>query len=242
MRWFKSLKEDRIKLQLEQEQLVLYKSELAAREAAVAEREQTVAKKESELVHKEAAVAERERNVSFQDDRWKKVDQIAQWASFRLRSADERERDLARQELDLEQREHLLHRDMEAIIDYRVDSQLAEYIRNKEKGLKEREWIVNRQSRNYVYRLSKCDEREKEMYQRAVLIADHLGVSLNCILTPREKKLVDQQANELTEEHYALIDLVMSCPENQLKDMLASMQRFDQSWPGSPPPPPESEN
>lgn len=211
-----------VRAQLEKE----YQEKHKQLENEYAEKESTLKSKATE---KEAALKKREQTVAGHEYELKSVSARAQYASNTLREVENWKRDLARRELELEQREQLLHRDFEAIIDYRVESQLAEYIRNKEKGLKERERIVNRQSRCYTYRLSKCDEREKEMYQRAVLIAKSLGVPVENVFSRKEQKLVDQLANELTKEHYALIDLVMSCPDDRTKDLLEWMQRFSQN-------------
>ena len=200
----KSVKTDRLKVPLERE----YQKKHENLESAYAAKVDVLEK--------------REQKVALQEERWKTVDKIAEWASRRLRTADERERDLAHQEHDLEKREHLLHRDIEEIIDYRVENQLAKYIRNKSKGLTA-DW------RNFFRESSVLKEDKEKMYKKAMLISGHLGVPLYCILNPKERKLVGELANELPEERYALMDLVMSCPDDQAKDLLEWMQRFPQS-------------
>ena len=192
--------------------------------------------------YKETEIEELKQKIAFHEERDKSFSSRWQQLIDRERKVEERERLaegladslVAERKRELERRE----RNLEDTVAHKV----AEGIKGREIGLNDCFKIIKRKFRT-IYK------REQEMYKRAVLIADHLGVPLKCILNRKEKKLVDQLANELagehcalTEEHYALIDLVMSCPEDQLKDMLASMQRFDQSWPGSPPPPPESEN
>lgn len=191
---------------------------------------------ENEYAEKMAALEKREQKVAFHEDRWNNIDRIAQWASFRHRNADERERNLAHWERDLEQRKQLLHRDIDAIIDYRVENQLAKDIKGKQKGI-DKNWEYIRREKNtlaannekYAERVAELNKHEKETLARAKLIADHLGISLYCILNPKERKLVGELANELPEERYALMDLVMSCPDDQAKDLLKWMQRFPQS-------------
>lgn len=192
----------------------------------------------SELAAKDTRIADLENEVAYYKDLQKSFSSRWQQLTDREHKVEEKERDLERRERELEQRWQSFPKEAEEIIARRVEKD----IKGKEKGIN-KNW-------KYLFRKEhKLAEYEQKILKQAQLIADHLGVPIRYILTPREKKLVDQSANELTgeysalrEEHYVLIDLVMSCPEDQLKDMLASMQRFDQSWPGSPPPPPESEN
>ena len=73
-------------------------------------------------------------------------------------------------------------------------------------------------------------KQTKLPYDRALLISDFLGVSVEYILTGEEKKPADQTVNGLTKERQALIDLVMSCPEDRATDLLTAMQLFLQSW------------
>ena len=191
-----------------------------------------VASLKNELAAKDDEIANCKKLIALQEERLKKVDKLTQWASRSLRDVSEREHDLARQEYDIEQREQLLHRDLEAIVDYRVD----EDIKNIRKGF-DYEWgIIKRKTRNIAADEKECnnksaslDKRELEMLERATLIADHLGVPLKCILNPREKKLVSKITNELPKERYALIDLVMSCPDAQVKALLAAIQQVLQS-------------
>ena len=216
-----SSKTDAEKAQLEQEHNNRLKSERAAKDAIIADLENKLAHhndRDKSFSSRWQQLIERERKVEERE-------QLAEGLAGRL---------VAERECELERRE----RNLEDTVARKV----AEGIKGREVGINKNWKYLRRKER--VLR-----EYEHKILKQAQVIADHLGVPLRRILAPREKKLVDQSANELTgeysalrEEHYALIDLVMSCPENQLKDMLASMQRFDQSWPGSPPPPPESEN
>ncbi len=191
---------------------------------------------ENEYAEKEAALAKREGFIALQEHKLKTADERSRQAAEKVREAEELKRKfkeqkqliastvdsiVAEREFDLERRE----RNLEDIIARRV----AAGIRGKEVGIN-KNW-------EYLFRKERVlREYEHKILERAQLIADHLGVPLRYILTPREKKLVDQPANELTgehcalrEEHYALIDLVMSCPDNRTKDLLEWMQRFPQS-------------
>lgn len=195
---------------------------------------------ESEFAEKEAALAKREQVVAGQEHRLNSVDARVRFAVETLQVAEEKEHDVERREQLLEeavdskfaQREReLAHREhnLDVIIDRRVE----EGIKGKQKGIDDNWNIIKREkntlaanNEKYAKRLDELHKHEKEMLARAKLLAAHLGVSLYCILNPKERKLVDELANELPEERYKLIDLVMSCPDDQAKDLLAEMQQF----------------
>ena len=61
-------------------------------------------------------------------------------------------------------------------------------------------------------------------------IADYLGCSVDYLLGRTEKIPADQTVSGTSEERQALIDLVMACPEELAKDLLAAMQLFLQNW------------
>lgn len=173
---------------------------------------------EDELAAKDAIIANLENKVADYEKREMSFDSRVQWVSECERAVEEKERNLERREQELEQRTQALYRDNEIIIARKVE----EGIKGREKGLTA-DW------RNFFRESSRFKEDKAKMYERAVLIADHLGVPLKCILTGSEKKLVDQLANELTEERYALMDLVMSCPEYRAKHLLEWMQQSPQN-------------
>lgn len=62
-------------------------------------------------------------------------------------------------------------------------------------------------------------------------IADYLGCSVDYLLGRTDKiSPVGQTANGTSEDRQALIDLVMTCPEERAKDLLTAMQLFLQNW------------
>lgn len=191
----------------------------------------------SELAAKDTRIADLENEVAYYQDLQKSFSSRWQQLIDRERKVEERERLaegladslVAEREFDLERRE----RNLEDIIARRVDAD----IKGKQKGVDDNWTVIKREKRTLAANNEKCnnrsaslDEREQKMYEKAILISNHLGVPLKSILNPREKKLVGKIANELTEEQYALMDLVMSCPADQAKDLLASMQQFQKSW------------
>ena len=197
-------------VQKHQEELACLKSEIAAKDVTISDLKQKLAHHED----RDKSFASRWQQLTDRERKVEERERLAEGSADRL---------VAERECELECREH----DLEVIIDRRV----SEDITGKQKGIDEN-W-------KYLFRKEhKLIEYEHKILKRAQLIADHLGVPLRRILSPREKKLVDRPANELaeepsvlTEEHYALIDLVMSCPDDQLKDLLASMQQFQRNLP-----------
>ena len=190
-------------------------SEFAAWEASIAEREQKVAKQEIALIARETVVEEREKNVAQQEYKVQAADLRSQEASEKSRKAEALKCDLERQAHALEQMKQSFLQDSEEIIARRV----ADGIKGREKGLDDCFKIIKRKFR-VIY------NRETEMLKRAVLIANYLGVSWKCILTRREKKIVNEHSGEFTKERQALIDLVMSCPDDQTKALLSAMQQY----------------
>ncbi len=170
---------------------------------------------DTEVADGKKLIAELKNSVSYYENIQKSFTSRWQQLIDREHKVEEKERDLERRERELEQRKQSFPKEAEEIIARRV----AEGIKGREIGLADCWKIIKRKFR-VVY------NRERNMYKRAVLIAEHLGVPLKCILTSKEKKLVGELANELTEERYALIDLVMSCPDDQAKGLLAEMQQF----------------
>ncbi len=175
----------------------------------------------SEIAAKDATIADLEKSVAYYKN-------LQESFGSRWQQLTERERSVKEKERALERRE----RDIEEIIARRV----AEDIKGKEKGLTDDWRNLFRKSRKlaaveekYNQKSALLDAREREMLKRAKLISEHLGVPLEHILTPREKKLVKELSKELTEEHYTLIELVMSCPERQAKDLLATVRLFLQN-------------
>ena len=191
---------------------------------------------ECEFAEKEAAIAEREGAVALQEYKLKTADERSRQAAEKIRESEELKRKFKEQEqliastVDsiVAERECELER-RERNLEETVARKVAAGIRGEKVGIN-KNW-------EYLFRKERVlKEYEQKILKKAQLIADHLGVPIRYILTPREKKLVDRSANELageycalTEEHYALIDLVMSCPEDQLKDLLASTQQFQQN-------------
>ena len=209
---------DKTNAQSQQEMQTHHESELAAKDAEIADCKTLISN-----LNKSVAYYENIQKSSA--SRWQQL-------SDRERKVDERERDLESRKRELEQRWQSFPKEAEEIIARRV----AADIKGKQKGIDENWHIIKREKRTllannekYNEKSARLDEREQKMYERAVLIADHLGVPLRCILNRREKKLVDQLANELTEERYALMDLVVSCPDDQAKDLLKWMQQFPRS-------------
>lgn len=216
--WIKSATSAKIRAQLEKEYQEKHK------------------RLEGEFAEKEAALAEREGTVALQEHKLKTADERSRQAVEKIRYAEELQRKfkeqeqliastvdsmVAEREFDLERRE----RNIEETVARKVD----EGIRGREVGINKNWEYLRRKER--VLR-----EYEHKILKQAQLIADHLSVPIRYILTPREKKLVDRSANELarepsvlTKEHYELMDLVMSCPEDQLKDLLASTQQFQRN-------------
>lgn len=187
---------------------------------------------EKTKAEKETEFAERERNLKGQAYRLQRADEREQEASEKIREVEELKHKLERQAYSLEQMKLSLLKENEEIIARRV----AADTKGHQVGINKNWECIAREKRTLEANKEKCnnrsallDEREKDMYKRAVLISDHLGIPLKCILNTKGKRLVGKVANELTEEHYALIDLVMSCPEDQLKDLLASMQQFQRN-------------
>lgn len=234
--WIKSATSAKIREQLEKE----YQEKHKRLESEFAEKEAVLKNKAAD---QEAALAKRERVVALQEHKLKSVDDRVRFASQTLQVAEEKERDVERREQLLAeavdskfaQRERelaLREHNLEVIIARRVQQD----IKGKQKGIDKNWEYIKREKRTlkannekYNEKSASLDEREQKMYERAVLIADHLGVPLKCILDRREKKLVGKIANELTEEYYALMDLVMSCPEYRVKHLLEWMQQFPRS-------------
>lgn len=197
------------------------------------ERQEMQTRHESELAAKDSMIAKLENKVASYENREKSFASRWQQLIDRERAVERREQLLAeavdskfaQRERELARREH----NLEVIIDRRV----KEDIKGKEIGIKDNWKIIKREkctlaanNKKYEEKSAALDEREQEILARAKLIADHLGVPLKCILNPREKKLVGKITNELPEERYKLIDLVMSCPDDQVKALLAEMQQF----------------
>ena len=65
---------------------------------------------------------------------------------------------------------------------------------------------------------------------KLVKVADYFHVSTDYLLCRTEEKPADQTVNGTSKERQALIDLVMACPEDRAKDLLAAMQLFLQNW------------
>ena len=211
MCWFKSSRDNKLNAQHEQEIQELqnhYERKLAAQGVIIADLKNKVTyhdEQDKSFRSRWQQLIERERKVEERE-------QLAEGLADSL---------VAEREYELELRE----RNLEETIARKV----AAGIRGKEVGIN-KNW-------EYLFRKeNKLNEYEQKILNRAQQIADHLGVPIRRILTPREKKLVDRSANELmgdysalTEDHYALIDRVLSCPEDQLKDLLASTQQFQRN-------------
>lgn len=67
---------------------------------------------------------------------------------------------------------------------------------------------------------------------RIEALAHHLQTTPAYLLgwTDNKEVIADQTVSGSSEERQALIDLVMSCPEERAKDLLTAMQLFLQNW------------
>ncbi len=97
---------------------------------------------------------------------------------------------------------------------------------------KERKIPLSKLERDLGYGNGYIGQLRKGVFpsDRLMEISDYLQVSPEYILTGEEKKPADQMVNGLTKERQALMDLIMACPEERAKDLLAAMQLFLQNW------------